>query len=291
MEIEIKDTESAISEATNITNVATSLKSINTTLGYLIKQIDTNWISSEEGVPDTDKDSIYKSLVSCRDCYANQIIPALDKLGTAIIAYANATDALASQGVSITPAAYVANQGPQYNQELYDRYGGGDALYDGSYTKEEFVKWVENYENKLGTNVIAGGAVSVKDGYAQNMLPYAETFYDEAVSRGLDPTFVFSIACQESGYGSSWNAVNKGNLFGMGAFDSNPSNAFSYSSVESGIADVCENLSTNYLEPNGQWHTGSNISSIGQTYASDSKWADSIKWIMNDIRDYGTKNI
>ena len=132
MDIEIKDTESAITEATNITNVATSLQSINTTLGYLIKQIDANWISGEEGVSETDKDSIYKSLVSCRDCYANQIIPALDKLGTAIIAYANATDALASQGINMTPSAYHSEYGIKADAAINDAnsYNSGKNNYE-----------------------------------------------------------------------------------------------------------------------------------------------------------------
>lgn len=168
---------------------------------------------------------------------------------------------------------------------------GASTLYDGSYTEEEFCKMLSNFGETLGSNVIDYCVMSVKDGFYQNILPNASEFYKIAMKNGLDPTFIVSIACVESGFGSSSLAANKGNLFGMGAFssyhgsDNIPDVAFKYDNVVSGIEDVCNNLSDNYITPGGKFFTGPNISDIGRTYATES-WAPQITAMMNQLKRY-----
>lgn len=288
MNIKINNTSTAISDAEMIISCANSFESLVSTMFTIKNNFESNWIGEESA----DRTSIINSLNNSITFYEDKIIPALKGLGNGINAYAIATDRLAQASVGdttlrgMTPSEFADSNGPSFDQDRYNALGGGNSLYDGSYSKEEFLNMVTNFgNNNLGTNTIGNSPVNVKTGYETNMLPYAETFYDEAVSRGLDPAFVFAIGCQESGYGSSWNAVNKGNLFGMGAFDDSPSNAFSYDSVQAAIADVCDNIATNYVTPGGKFYTGSNISSIGQTYAGDPNWANSVTYIMNWIKD------
>ena len=162
---------------------------------------------------------------------------------------------------------------------------GASTLFDGSYTKEEFRNMLASFGETLGNNVGNSCVMTTREGFQQNILPNADDFYEIAVEKGLDPTFIVSIACLESGYGSSWNAVNKGNLFGMGAFDSNPSNAFTYDSVVSGIEDVCNNLADNYITPGGMFYTGPDISAIGRTYATEG-WAPLVSSIMGSLKKH-----
>ena len=280
MNIKIENTGAALEDARVIVSSANSFESLVSTMRTVKQNFESNW----SGDSTTDRDSIISGLENSIKYYNNYIIPALSKLGAAIDAYALATEQLAAASVGnttipagMTPSEYADTNGPVFDEERYNALGGGNSLWDGSYSKEDFVNMVTNFgNNRLGNNK--------KEGYANNMVAYADTFYDEATSRGLDPAFVFAIGCQESGYGCSWNAMNKGNLFGMGAFDSNPSNAFSYNSIQDSIVDVCENIGTNYVTPGGKFYTGSEISSIGKRYASDPEWANSVTWIMNQIK-------
>ena len=286
MNIKIENTASAKEEAQNLINCENEFNSCINTLRYILQSFDSIWQGSAK-----DVESSKQSLRNIINYFETKISPALNKLGNGILAYATATEELANRGVgaNYTPSQWYDENGPKFDQQRYEYLGGGNSLYDGSYTKEEFIEWVNNYGyNKLLKNgdytIPGGGVISVQQGLEKNLLPYAETFYDMATERGLDPTFVFSIGCLESGYGTSWNAVNKGNLFGMGAFDSNPSNAYSYDNIPRAIEHVCDNLVNNYVTPGGKFYTGSDIGAIGKTYASSTSWSSNVISIMNSIR-------
>lgn len=292
MDIKINNTEEAKQDASTLISSANTLQSIVSTMETLRNNFIDNWKDTKG--KNADRITIIAYLNDNIHYYNNKIIPALTKLGNAINAYAVATEILASASaddsslVGITPAQLVNNKKNEYLQkqvkgEKYTK-STGSALYDGSYTKNEFIRMVENFGNTLDGGTIDGCAIPKKEGYNTNMLPYADVFYDKATEKGLDPVFVFSIACQESGYGSSWNAVRKGNLFGMGAFDSNPSNAYTYDSISSGISSVCNNLGNNYIPEGGKFYTGPEISAIGKTYASDPKWAERVETLMKNIK-------
>ena len=297
MDIRIKNTTDAKSDALVILNGEDKFASLILTMKTIKTSIEGNWSDC------VAKTSAIKKLNECINYYETKIIPALKKLGTSIDAYAIATEQLASARVGggtangvvspvshvmnedITPAQYADSQRTvNFSKEKYDQLGGGDALYDGSYSKEEFREMVEKYGSTLGNHIIEGGYMPVREAFEKNVLPYSDVFYDEATKYGLDPAFVMGIACQESGHGSSWNVINKSNLFGMGAFDSNPSNAYKYDGPGASIAHVCQNIGENYVALDGKWHTGSDISQIGSIYASDPNWANSVDWLAGKIK-------
>ena len=96
-------------------------------------------------------------------------------------------------------------------------------------SREEFIECVQNY--RPGGNQIS---------YENNMIPYAEEFYDICTENGVCPELAFAHACLETGYGSSKQANEKKNYFGMGAYNTNESNADTYSCVEDSIQVYCE---------------------------------------------------
>lgn len=94
----------------------------------------------------------------------------------------------------------------------------------------------------------AGGCVGEKLSYATSatshgnlsahQVAFIETYHDIAVQNsinyGIPWETVMAQGIQESGAGTSNFARNRNNFFGLGAYDSNPNNAYSYATPEEG---------------------------------------------------------
>lgn len=65
--------------------------------------------------------------------------------------------------------------------------------------------------------------------FIRRMLPFAK---EAAKKTGLPANFILSQWAEESGWGTSYDARVKLNFAGIGAYDSNPNNAFSYNSLQ-----------------------------------------------------------
>ena len=101
---------------------------------------------------------------------------------------------------------------------------------------------------------------------------------------GMNALLIYAMAIHESAYGRSSLAVNRFNLFGYGAFDSNPSNAFTFRSVEHAVDEHMGINLRHYLDfsnfnaaTNTSLFYGSNIGNkgagINTRYASDPWWS------------------
>ena len=109
-------------------------------------------------------------------------------------------------------------------------------------------------------------------------------FYEMENKYQINGIFLASIAIHESGWGTSQIARDKNNLFGFGAYDSNPYEyAVSFSSYSDGIEKVAQALANNYLFPagtelnngetaRGSYHNGNTVESVNIRYASDPDW-------------------
>lgn len=166
--------------------------------------------------------------------------------------------------------------------------GSGDALYDGSYTKSEFITAVKSYKPPDGKK----NGHSYSWGYEEFFVANAENFFNITTKYGLDPRFIFCIGIHESEYGTSSIALNKGNFFGWGAYDSSPyDSALEFYDMSAGIETVSNGLSKNYVASNGTYHQEiinkgydpSTIKGIGSIYASDKGWADKVMKHMENI--------
>ena len=119
----------------------------------------------------------------------------------------------------------------------------------------------------------------------------AEYFYYIEREYGINGVFVAAVGIHESAWGTSKLALNKKNLFGYGASDSNPyENAYSFSNYSEGIDLIARVLVKYYInEPgtkiydgtaSGKYYTSSTLSGVGKKYASDSNWANAVyKWM------------
>ena len=127
----------------------------------------------------------------------------------------------------------------------------------------------------------------------------AEYFYYIEKQYNINGIFVASIGIHESAWGTSKIARDKNNLFGYGAYDSNPYNgAYSFSNYSESIDLIARVLVKYYLNPNGTsiydgqkalgtYYNGPTLTGVNTKYASDKGWANKvytyIKYLYNKL--------
>lgn len=116
----------------------------------------------------------------------------------------------------------------------------------------------------------------------------AEYFYYIERQYNINGIFVAAVGIHESAWGTSTIAVQKYNLFGYGAYDSNPYNgAYSFSSYSECIDLIARVFVKYYLNPKGTsiyggekavgtYYTSPTLAGVNKKYASDKSWASSV---------------
>lgn len=135
--------------------------------------------------------------------------------------------------------------------------------------------------------------LSGNNGDTQNVLAQnAEYFYYAEKQYGINGIYLASMAIHEGGWGTSKIANDKKNLFGYGAYDSNPyGGSFAFDTYAEGIDLVARVLVKNYLNKpgteiydgqvaNGTYYNGPTLTGVNTRYASDKNWANAVfKWM------------
>lgn len=127
----------------------------------------------------------------------------------------------------------------------------------------------------------------------------AEYFYYIEEQYDINGIFVAAVGIHESAWGTSKVAINKKNLFGYGASDSNPyNNAYSFDNYSESIDLLARVFTKYYLNPkgtniyggevaNGRYYNGNTLSAVNKKYASDSNWANAVyshmKYLYNKL--------
>lgn len=127
----------------------------------------------------------------------------------------------------------------------------------------------------------------------------AEYFYYIEKQYSINGIFVASVGIHESAWGTSQIAVQKNNLFGYGAYDSNPYNgAYTFSNYSESIDLLARVFVKYYLNPEGTsiyggekalgtYYNGANLNGINVKYASDKNWANAVfshmKYLYNKL--------
>ena len=127
----------------------------------------------------------------------------------------------------------------------------------------------------------------------------AKYFYYIEKEYKINGIFVAAVGIHESNWGKSKIALDKKNLFGYGAYDSNPYNgAYSFETYSESIDLIARVFVKYYLNPkgtkiyggeiaNGAYYSGNTISDINKRYASDKNWANGVylhmKYLYNKI--------
>lgn len=136
--------------------------------------------------------------------------------------------------------------------------------------------------------VLYGNSADTQSVIASN----AEYFYYAEKQYGINGIYLASMAIHEGGWGTSKIANDKKNLFGYGAYDSNPyGGSFSFATYAEGIDLVARVLVKNYLNPkgteiydgqiaSGMFYNGPTLTGVNTRYASDKNWANAVfKWM------------
>ena len=127
----------------------------------------------------------------------------------------------------------------------------------------------------------------------------AEYFYYIEKQYNINGIFIAAVGIHESSWGTSKIALQKNNLFGYGAYDSNPYNgAYNFSNYSESIDLISRVFVKYYINPKGTsiyggekavgtYYNGSNLSGINKKYASDSNWANAVyshmKYLYNKL--------
>ena len=113
----------------------------------------------------------------------------------------------------------------------------------------------------------------------------AKYFYYIEEQYNINGVFVAAVGIHESAWGTSKIARDKNNLFGYGAYDSNPYNgAYTFEDYAEAIDLVARVFVKYYLNPkgtsiydgevaNGKYYSGNTLASVNKKYASDNGWA------------------
>ena len=116
----------------------------------------------------------------------------------------------------------------------------------------------------------------------------AQYFYYIEDQYNINGVFVAALGIHESNWGTSAIAKSKYNLFGYGAYDSNPYNgAYTFENYSESIDLIARVLVKYYLNPSGtkiydnekasgKYYNGNTLSGVNKKYATDKNWANAI---------------
>lgn len=127
----------------------------------------------------------------------------------------------------------------------------------------------------------------------------AEYFYYIEQQYNINGVFVAAVGIHESSWGTSQIACDKNNLFGYGAYDSNPYHgAYSFSNYSESIDLIARVFVKYYINPKGTsiyggetaigtYYNGPTLSGVNTKYATDKNWANSVynhmKYLYNKL--------
>lgn len=95
--------------------------------------------------------------------------------------------------------------------------------------------------------------------------------------------YLMGLCVVESAWGTSPFAVNRNNLVGWNAIDSNPGKATTFESKEDCILHVAKKLQQNYLTEGGAYFEGYTAPDIDVHYCTDKLHANKIVNVVNEL--------
>lgn len=116
----------------------------------------------------------------------------------------------------------------------------------------------------------------------------AEYFYYIEKQYNINGIFVAAVGIHESAWGTSKIALQKNNLFGYGAYDSNPYNgAYNFNNYSESIDLLARVFVKYYLNPAGTniyggekavgtYYNGETLKGVNTRYATDKNWANAV---------------
>lgn len=140
-------------------------------------------------------------------------------------------------------------------------------------------------------------AVGYKSKSASVMYREGAAFFEAQNIYGVNGLLTYALAIHESGHGTSSIAKGKNNLFGWGAHDANPSDAYLFASISQSVSEHMGRNLRGYLSSEN-WRyfgqvLGNNNNGFNTKYASDPFWGSKTAGHAykidryNGFKDYG----
>lgn len=150
-----------------------------------------------------------------------------------------------------------------------------------------------NYSGTELSTLINGFARS-----GSKMYDSGSSFVDKQNTYGANAMLMIGVAANESAWGSSYYAMNRNNLFGINAIDSDPDQATMFASADACIKDYAETyLSKRYLRAGYTYYHGAFLgdksSGMNVSWASDPYWGEkaaNVAWNLDKNGGYKDKN-
>ncbi len=130
---------------------------------------------------------------------------------------------------------------------------------------------------------------------ASAMFDEGKSFIDGQLKHGANALLVYALGLHESGRGTSRLSIEKNNIFGWGAVDSNPSDAYLFESVSASVAEHMGRNLRGYLSVDNYRFFGSVLGNknngFNTKYASDPYWGNKVAgWAYRIDRYFGFKD-
>lgn len=196
------------------------------------------------------------------------------------------------QGVSLSAADWMQAGTTYYSYNGYDFYTDM-AMTNKAGTYYDYYQFLPTRTKsnitgaELDSYLISKGYISKS---RSALYGEGQTFVDAQNTYGVNALLVYAMAIQESGYGTSNFALNRNNLFGWNAVDSNPNGASYFDSIYQAVNEHMHTNLNGYLDVDDSRHFGMQIGNKGNgfnvKYASDAYWGINIAHYAYEIDKY-----
>lgn len=120
---------------------------------------------------------------------------------------------------------------------------------------------------------------------ATSLPPLGSAFLEAERTYGVNARFLLAAALHKSGWGNSYIARTKHNLFGYKAYDHCPSTcAGSFESYAASIDGVAAFMKESYLARSGRWWGGApTLRAMQKRWSSSGRWGESVSRVANSL--------
>ena len=158
---------------------------------------------------------------------------------------------------------------------------------EGNVVTEKDTDIVKNYKLTVNTDLRQPSNVSSEEIdkmlEGTNLYGLGKAFVEAEEKYNVNALYMVGLACLESAYGTSSFAIERNNLYGWNAIDSNPGNASSFESKAEATLYVASKLQKNYLTEGGAYYEGYTPRSVDVHYCTDKQHADKIVSIVSEL--------
>lgn len=204
-----------------------------------------------------------------------------------------------------TTHSYIVDNGTNYlnaGMKAGVRYYSADGInFYSDRGLNNFVAKVYNYYQFLPlrtkTDISAStfnNYIYSKVGSSSVMCNEGSTFINAQNRYGANALLVYAMACHEAGFGTSYYSNDRYNLFGWGAYDSNPGNAKAYGSLAQCVEQHMGQNLRYYMDYDHSYYYGTCLGNKGTgfnvLYASDPNWSIKIASYAYEIDKYANGN-